>query len=77
MCIRDSPIYWGCPSIDKFFNTDGMIIFNDITQLKEKLKQCTEEFYKDNISVIQENYELAKKYTLAEDWIYNNILSND
>ena len=71
------PIYWGCPSIGDFFNTEGMIIFNDLLELKTKLKQCTVEFYQENISAIKENFELAKQYTLAEDWIYNNILSND
>ena len=71
------PIYWGCPSIGDFFNTDGMIIFDNLTELKEKLKLCTEEFYNERLNIIKDNLEVAKKYTLAEDWIYNNILSND
>ena len=71
------PIYWGCPSIGDFFNTDGMIIFNDLLELKEKLKMCTEEFYNEKLDAIKDNFEVAKKYTLAEDWIYDNILSND
>ena len=71
------PIYWGCPSIGDFFNTEGMIIFNDLLELRTKLKQCTVEFYQQNISAITENFKLAKEYTLAENWIYNNILSND
>jgi len=71
------PIYWGCPSIGDFFNTEGMIIFNDLIELKEKLKQCTEEYYVSIAPIIKENFELAKKYTLAEDWIYNNIIGND
>lgn len=71
------PIYWGCPSIGDFFNTDGMIIFNDLLELKEKLKICTEKFYEEKLDVIRDNFEIAKKYTLAEDWIYDNILSND
>ena len=54
-----------------------MIIFNDLLELKTKLKQCTVEFYQENISAIKENFKLAKQYTLAEDWIYNSILSND
>jgi type IV secretory pathway VirB4 component len=51
-----------------------MIIFNDLSELKEKLKQCTSEFYKKNTVAIRENFQLAKEYTLAENWIYNNIL---
>lgn len=69
------PIYWGCPSIGNYFNTDGMVLFNDLTELKGRLEQCTEKFYEDNLSAVRENFELAKKYTLAEDWIYRNIAS--
>ena len=54
-----------------------MIIFNDLLDLKEKLKLCTEKFYNEKLNVIRDNFETAKKYTLAEDWIYINILSND
>jgi len=63
------PIYWGTQYIDQFFNTDGMIIFNELKELPELLKKCTPEFYESNKSVIEENYNLAKKYRLAEDTI--------
>lgn len=63
------PIYWGTQHISEFFNTDGMIIFNELKELPELLKQCTEKFYNSNINIIKENYELAKKYRLAEDRI--------
>jgi hypothetical protein len=71
------PIYWGCPSIGDFFNTDGFIIFNDLHDLKDKLKNCTPEYYNSKIKAIAENFELAKKYILAEDWIYTNGLVNN
>jgi len=71
------PIFWGCPSIGDFFDIEGMIIFHDLLELKEKLKLCTESFYNDKIDIIKDNFCRAEKYTLAEDWIYNNILSND
>ena len=29
------------------------------------------------LDIIKDNFYRAEKYTLAEDWIYNNILSND
>lgn len=66
------PIYWGCPSIGDFFNTDGMIIFNDLFDLKEKLKQCTPEFYESKKNAIVDNFNRVQYYQLAEDWIYNN-----
>ena len=66
------PIYWGCPCISKFFNTDGFILFNDLVDLKEQLKKCTPEYYENKLPAIKENFNLAQKYILAEDWIYEN-----
>ena len=66
------PIYWGCPSIGDFFNTKGMIIFDDLLELKDKLKLCTKEYYENNIEYIIENFHKAHKYLLAEDYIYEN-----
>lgn len=66
------PIYWGCPSIGKFFNTKGMIIFDNLIELKEKLKICTKDYYHDNIDAITENFNKAHNYLLAEDFIFEN-----
>ena len=60
------PIYWGCPSIGDFFNTEGMLIFDDITELPELLKQCTSEYYESKVEILKSNFELAKNYRLAE-----------
>jgi hypothetical protein len=70
------PIYWGCPSIYSFFNDDGFIIFDNLFDLKEKLKLCTPEYYESKLPAIKENFELAQKYLLAEDWLYENIIHN-
>lgn len=66
------PIYWGCPSIGKYFNTEGFIIFNDLSELKEKLKLCTPQYYESKKDAIKENFERSKKFILAEDWLYEN-----
>lgn len=66
------PIYWGCPSIGKFFNTKGMIIFDNLIELKQKLKTCTKEYYENNMEYIIENYNKAHNYLLAEDFIFKN-----
>ena len=68
------PIYWGCPSIYSFFNDDGFIIFDTLPELKEKLKLCTPEYYESKLPAIKENFELAHKYLLAEDWIVENVV---
>ena len=70
------PIYWGCPSIYTFFNDEGFVIFDNLSDLKEKLKLCTPEYYESKLPAIKENFELAQKYLLAEDWLYENIIHN-
>ena len=60
------PIYWGCPSIGDLFNIDGMLCFEDISELPELLKKCTPEYYESKLSAIKENFELAQQYRLAE-----------
>lgn len=68
------PIYWGCPSIDKFFNTDGMIIFDNLVQLSKILDGISFDKYIKMKSAILENFENAKNYLIAEDFIYKNYL---
>ncbi len=66
------PIYWGCPSIGDFFNLDGMIIFNDVEDLLSKLNSLSLEQYNNMLPAIKENFEKAKEFLIAEDWIYKN-----
>ena len=61
------PLYWGCPSIGNFFNIDGMICYNEVKELPAILKTCNEELYLSKMDAIKENFELAKKFRLAED----------
>lgn len=69
------PIYWGCPSISKFFNPEGFIIFTELSELKEKLKLCTEENFASKTNIIKENFERAQEFLLTEDWLTkNNII---
>lgn len=63
------PIYWGCPSIGEFFNTDGMAIFEKLTDLPELLKTLTPEYYENKVNAMKENMKLAEKFVLAEETI--------
>lgn len=67
------PIYWGCPSIGDFFNTDGMIIIDDANTLLSKLESLSLEGYKSMLPAIEDNFNRAKEFLIAEDWIYKNI----
>ncbi|MCJ7649976.1 MAG: glycosyltransferase family 10 [Candidatus Lokiarchaeota archaeon] len=56
------PIYWGCPNISNFFDSNGIIIFESFEELKFKLQNITPEDYKRMEEFIEKNSELSKKY---------------
>lgn len=69
------PIYWGCPNISDFYNSDGIIFFKDQNDFIEKINQLTPELYFSKIDAINENYE--KFINLQNTWdTLKHILSN-
>lgn len=72
------PIYWGCPSIGDFFNLDGMIILDDLSQLNEIITSLSTEKYNSMLEAVKENFNLAKNYLIVEEWLHatgNDILA--
>lgn len=61
------PIYWGCPSIDKVFNPDGIIVFKNIRQLRKILQSINEEDYRSRISAVEDNLHRIRDYIMPED----------
>ncbi len=61
------PIFWGCPNIGEYFNTDGMILFETIEELDEILTNL------DNIPVsreaMEENFVKCLEYLSTDDYI--------
>jgi len=68
------PIYWGCPSIGKFFNLDGFYHFRTLDELDVILKNISEKDYNEKLEYVKENFEEAKKYTVPENWLWDNLL---
>lgn len=57
------PIYWGCPNINEFFDVDGIIPFNDLTELKEILEiNLTAKDFLNRKKAIKTNKDIAEKY---------------
>lgn len=56
------PIYYGCNNISDFFDLNGIIIINNLSELSEIVKQLTPDFYWEKLSALQKNMELARKY---------------
>ena len=70
------PIYWGCPSIGKFFNMDGFIRINSVEELGRILDNLSEEDYKRRLDAIRENYKTAKYYVHFDKWLRVELEKN-
>jgi len=66
------PIYYGMPSIGKYFDTRGMIIFNNINEIENIVNNLSDELYQSLLPYAKNNFDMAQEYILAEDWMYNN-----
>jgi hypothetical protein len=76
LIVGTVPIYWGCPNVGDFFDTRGMIIVNSVDEIREAVASLSEKEYLDRIDYITNNAELARKYDVTEDWMYENIFKH-
>lgn len=71
------PVYWGCPSIDKFLSVRSFKDLEELSRIITRLKNYPSDYlhYKriagafENVFI--KNIKEAEKYRIAEDWIYN------
>jgi len=69
------PIFWGDDAVNDFFDSDGIIYFNDIKELGDILKDLEnngEKIYNSKKAAIEKNFNLVETYRIPEDWMYNN-----
>jgi hypothetical protein len=71
-CFRTGtvPIYWGCPSIHEFFDLNGIITFQTLADLESILCGLSQIDYESRLIAIKNNFKLAEKYILSEDYIF-------
>lgn len=68
------PIYWGCPDIGNYFDTEGMISFETIEELVEIMVNLPKsDEWSKRYPAMRRNIDIALGYACAEDWIYLNI----
>jgi hypothetical protein len=70
------PIYWGMPSIGKFFNKKGIITFTSVAELTRKLtllENNWEKEYDYRKDAIAENFSTCQQYFATEDSIYKAL----
>ena len=70
------PIYHGCPSIERFFNLEGMIQFENINELDNIFDEIVKGELVENKDLIVNNramvsnFHIATKFFRPEDWAY-------
>jgi hypothetical protein len=73
--LRTIPVYWGCSDIHDFFDSSGIIKFENVDDCIEKINKLTPEYYSDRLNVIEKNYETAKQYLNFPQRIYNKLVT--
>jgi hypothetical protein len=67
------PIYWGCPEVERFFNSDGILSFTTLDELDYIYRRIiSPDDYLQRYSAIRDNLQLAWAYQCAEDWIFRH-----
>ena len=67
------PIFWGCPSIGNFFNTDGVIQFDSLEDLDSIIPAVIVGDYKIPPEAVEDNFNRAFKYRIADDILWERI----
>jgi len=64
------PVYYGCPNIGKYFNTDGIVILSDGFDLNS----LTSELYYSKMDALEDNFNRVKEMKMADDMLYEKML---
>lgn len=70
------PIYRGPKNIGDFFDVDGIITFETVDELINIVNMLTDNEYQNRIKSIENNFELAKKFSYNNNQIFNNFLKD-
>ncbi len=64
------PVYWGCTNLEKYFNMDGVLRFENYDDLIRVLQSITPETYKEKAAAIEDNFNRTvatySRYRLGE-----------
>jgi hypothetical protein len=71
--LKTIPIYWGCSDIDKYFDKEGIIKFENADDLIYISNTLNEEYYTSRKDAIEKNYQLALDYLDYEKTIIDKI----
>ena len=61
------PIFRGTSSVEKFFDSRGIIFWDTVDELRDILSGLSVDLYESMLPYIKTNYEMAKKYLDADE----------
>lgn len=61
------PIFWGCPNVGNFFDSEGILTFDTIEELQAILDSLSPSLYQSKMPHIEKNMALAQKYKATKD----------
>jgi hypothetical protein len=62
LLTKTVPIYCGCPNISDYFDMNGILVFDSLESLHNKVSDIKDGFYEKNIKAINKNFEIAKEF---------------
>lgn len=65
------PIYWGCPNLDRWFNMDGVITFEQAADIPLILEGAN---YERMLPAVRDNLERMREFEITDDWIWERVL---
>ncbi|KAA0448390.1 MAG: hypothetical protein FXV79_04900 [Candidatus Thioglobus sp.] len=71
------PIYWGCPNIGDYFDIDGIIIFNNIDELKQIVENLSVEDYQKYAKIMEKNLKTARALSSTRQLIERKLAEQD
>lgn len=63
------PIYWGCPNIEDYFDSAGILRFRTTQELAGIRRRLSPELYDSLMPAVRENFERCLQYACPEDWL--------
>lgn len=62
LIAKTIPLIWGFPNLENYFNVDGIIRFDSVAELMEKLSLLTPEYYAQHFDAVMDNFHRALEY---------------
>ena len=70
------PIYWGCPNIDQFLATEGMILCNSKSEIQEAMLSATQRLFEEKLPALRNIKEQAVFWANLESRAAQAVLMN-